>query len=297
MLTCPIWFLVLSVTLVNVGQIDCQSAADTSGSVNVIRSVVVEEAEIGIHDKEQTTSLKMIPLKYPSFHQKDLLEADAQQRIIMRFKLKDKKTQEPLNPHQVFVQFIHDKSREEVFYVAKATDNLFKFDLNLAQRAKDFPESGMYTLNLIVGDQAIDNPFIWKVCSVKFTLAKKTEQTGEKAPWMVTHYEPKPEIQHVFRPQEKRPPTVVSDTFSVLALLPALILAIIWLKLGVNLSNFSFSLSALAFHGGTLSVCILYTLFWLEMNMFTTIKCLLGIGLIIFLSGHRVLSQLASKSI
>lgn len=281
--------LALSVTLV--GQSDCQL-----DSTKAMRSVIVEEVEIGIHDKDQTTSLKMNHLKYPSFHQKELFEVDAQQRIVMRFKLKDEKTQEPLNPHQVFVQFIHDNSKEEVFYVAKSTDNVFKFDLNLAQRAKDFPGSGMYTLNLIVGDQAIENPFIWKLCWVKFTLAKKATETTEKASWMETYYEPKPEIRHVFRPQEKRPPTVVSDTFSILALLPVLILAILWLKLGVNLSNFSFSLSALAFHGGTLSVCILYTLFWLEMNMFTTIKCLLGVGLIIFSTGHRVLSQLVGKS-
>ncbi|XP_074603695.1 dolichyl-diphosphooligosaccharide--protein glycosyltransferase subunit 2-like [Brevipalpus obovatus] len=278
---------------------DSRLVGHTSGQVSVIvvTSLTVEEAEIGVHDKDQTTSLTMIPLKYPSFHQKDLLEADAQQRIIMRFELKDKRTKESLNPHQVFVQFVHDNSKEEVFYIAKATDNLFKFDLNLAQRAKDFPASGIYTLNLIVGDQTIENPLVWKVCSVKFTLSRKTEEVSDKAPWMMTHFKPKPEIRHVFRPQEKRPPAFLSDAFSLLALLPALVLVVLWLKLGVNLSNFSFSLSALAFHGGTLSVCILYTLFWLEMDMFITIKYLLGIGLVIFLSGHRVLSQLANKNI
>lgn len=54
----------------------------------------------------------------------------------------------------------------------------------------------------------------------------------------------------MFREPEKRPPAFVSNLFTGLCLAPVLLLFILWAKLGVNISNFPFSFSAVIFHLG-----------------------------------------------
>ena len=57
-------------------------------------------------------------------------------------------------------------------------------------------------------------------------------------------------FQHQFREPEKRPPTIISNLFTVLCLVPLLVLFIAWLRLGANMANFPLSLSAVGFHAG-----------------------------------------------
>ena len=55
---------------------------------------------------------------------------------------------------------------------------------------------------------------------------------------------PKPEIAHMFREPEKRPPAVVSNAFTILCLAaPFAVLFGAWAKLGVNISGFTVSIS------------------------------------------------------
>lgn len=54
----------------------------------------------------------------------------------------------------------------------------------------------------------------------------------------------------MFREPEKRPPAFVSNLFTGLCLAPAFLLIILWAKLGVNISNFPLSISAITFHLG-----------------------------------------------
>ncbi|XP_053213850.1 dolichyl-diphosphooligosaccharide--protein glycosyltransferase subunit 2-like [Panonychus citri] len=263
-----------------------------------LATVKVEKAEIGIADKDQSGPLKTTPLQFPQYSS-NILEVDQQQKVILKFSLKDTNSNEPLTAHQVFVQVLNDESKKEHVYVAEmetGTDT-YKFDLNLAQRGKDLGfNSGLYHISLIVGDSMINNPFVWKLASARVTFTSGQAQAlQDKGPWMKSTYSPKPVINHIFREQDKRPPTFVSDTFALLTLVPVLILFGLWAKLGANLSGFSFSLSGLLFHLGLGSIFALFTCLWLQLNMFTTIKYLLGLGLITFLSGHSLLSKLASK--
>lgn len=99
---------------------------------------------------------------------------------------------------------------------------------------------------------------------------------------------------HQFRQPEKRPPTIVSDTFTVLLAVPFVILLAAWVKIGVNFHGLQFSLSALVFHATLAAIFALYAMFWLRMDMFTTLKCLIGLGVVAFLSGHSLLRSLAA---
>lgn len=54
----------------------------------------------------------------------------------------------------------------------------------------------------------------------------------------------------MFREPERRPPAFVSNLFSGLCLAPVLLLLILWARLGINISNFPLSFSAITFHLG-----------------------------------------------
>ena len=108
-------------------------------------------------------------------------------------------------------------------------------------------------------------------------------------------YEPKPEIQHVFREPEKRPPTIVSDAFTGLIVASFGLLLLLWIRIGANVSNMSISLAALGFHAGLASIFGLFFVSWLQLDMFQTMKCLSGVAVLTFLSGHSLLKGLSSK--
>lgn len=143
---------------------------------------------------------------------------------------------------------------------------------------------------MIIGDASLSNSFKWELAEVelKFPSDSKREQTNPIRSTL-------PEIHHQFREPEKRPSRFVSDLFTGLCLIPLVILFILWGKLGANIKNFPFSLSAIGFHLGLGSILTLFGVFWLRLNMFDTIRYLLVLGLITFLCGNKLLRYIASK--
>lgn len=106
---------------------------------------------------------------------------------------------------------------------------------------------------------------------------------------------PRPEIIHQFREPEKRPSRFVSDIFTALCAAPLLVLFILWSRIGVNVSNFSFSLSAIGFHLSFGAILGLFALFWLQLNMFETLRLLIPLSIVTFLLGNRFLRSLAAQ--
>lgn len=106
---------------------------------------------------------------------------------------------------------------------------------------------------------------------------------------------PKSEIIHQFREPEKRPSRFVSNVFTALAAAPLLILFILWSKLGINVSNFSFSLSAIGFQLSFAGILTLFGLFWYQLNMFETLRYLIPLLIVTFIFGNRFLHACAAK--
>ncbi|CAG2103181.1 unnamed protein product [Medioppia subpectinata] len=152
--------------------------------------------------------------------------------------------------------------------------------------------NGLYEISLIIGDAVISNPIQWKIASINLQLSSSHSPSTEEA---VSPFVSKPEIKHLFREQEIRPAPVVSNAFSILVLLPIVILFGLWLKIGLNFSGFPFTLSALVFHTGLALIFGLYICFFIKLNMFQTCKYLTGLGVITFLAGHSLLSRLAKN--
>lgn len=77
--------------------------------------------------------------------------------------------------------------------------------------------------------------------------------------------------------------------------MPLVLLLGLWIKIGVNVNGLPISIAAVVFHTSLAAIFALYVMFWLKMNMFTTLKCLWGLGVIALLSGHSLLRSLAQQ--
>nr|CAG4643903.1 EOG090X04WQ [Lepidurus arcticus] len=261
--------------------------------VVVLTQVKLEEAEISVADADQSTAPRAKKVTYPS-KLSGALEADFQQKVLLRFVLRDQRSADLMTVHQAFVKLTNSETKQEIVFVAEPDINdVYKFDLEVNAKAKEFGSlSGLYTIDVIIGDAVISNPFVWSMADVKLTFT----QTGVKPKDSLIMYQPKPEIKHMFREPEVRPPSIVSNSFTLLTALPLVILLGMWMKLGVNVSNFPLSASALAFHVSLGGIFALLLCFWLQLNMFTTLKYLLALGVITFITGNRMLAHMAAQS-
>uniref|UniRef100_A0A8C0U903 Dolichyl-diphosphooligosaccharide--protein glycosyltransferase subunit 2 n=2 Tax=Paridae TaxID=9153 RepID=A0A8C0U903_CYACU len=261
--------------------------------VKVSTEVGITNVDLSTVDKDQSIAPKTTRVAYPA-KAKGSFTADSHQNFALSFQLIDVNSGAELIPHQTFVRLHNQKTGQEVVFVAEPdSKNVYKFELDTSERKTEFDSaSGTYTLYLIIGDATLENPILWNVADVVITFPE------EDAPSTVQSknlFVPKPEIQHLFREPEKRPPTVVSNTFTALVLSPLLLLLILWIKIGANISNFSFAPSTIVFHLGHAAMLGLMYVYWTQLNMFQTLKYLAILGGITFLAGNRMLAQKAVK--
>lgn len=259
--------------------------------VKVLGKVRVDTFELGIGDADSSTGMKTHKLVHPN-KAKEALAADAQQKIVMKWVLVEEASKKPMLVHQAFVRFENAATNEEIIFVAEPdSTKTYRFDLDLSVRGVDFVHrSGKYAVELIVGDAAISNSFRWSLGEVSLKFGQEEKPKAE-----CQLRKMKPEIKHMFREPEKRPPMVVSNLFTLLCAAPLAVLLIVWLKLKVNISAFPLSLSAVGFHGGLGAILFLFFVFWKQLNMFETIKYLLPLGLFTFICGNRLLRAIAAR--
>lgn len=265
-------------------------------SIRVLGRVKVASLEIGVGESESSSNVKKQTVSYPS-KLATVLNADHLQKVVLKTGLVDETSNKPITVHQAFVLLEHKDSKEEIIFIAEQdSSKAYKFDLDVGARGADFGHrSGIYSLTLIVGDASISNSFKWHVADIDLKFgrdagADTTESNNNTR-------QPRPEIIHQFRQPEIRPPRFVSDVFTALCAAPLLILFILWAKLGVNVSNFPFSLSALGFHLGLGSILGLFGLFWYTLNMFETLYLLAPISLFTLFFGNRLLRTIASRKL
>ncbi|KAE9589914.1 putative dolichyl-diphosphooligosaccharide--protein glycotransferase [Lupinus albus] len=205
-------------------------------------------------------------------------------------------------PHQAFFKLRHETKVEHIF-VVENTNKKFEIVLDfLGLVEKLFYLSGKYDIELTVGD-AVMNSFLRLLGHVELDFPEAPEKAARPPPAAVdpySRYGPKAEIAHIFRVPEKRPLQNLSLTFTGLILLPFVGFLIGLLRLGVNLKNFPSSTVpatfAILFQLGVGAVLLLYVLFWLKLDLFTTLKTLGFLGVFLLFVGHSTLSHLASTS-
>ncbi|KAG2593757.1 hypothetical protein PVAP13_5NG012606 [Panicum virgatum] len=251
--------------------------------------IKVDKAEIGISDNDAGTveSVQKLDLLKDT---KVSLSANHLQKLRLSFQLTT-----PLGhtfkPHQVFLKLKHESNVEHLF-VVPGSARQFKIVLDfLGLVEKFYYLSGRYDLELAVGDAAmLDLP----------EAPEKAPRPPAQAVDPFSKFGPKAEISHIFRSPEKRPPKELSLAFTGLTLLPFIGFLIGLVCLGVNLKNFPSlpgpAAFASLFHAGIGAVLLLYVLFWLKLDLFTTLKYLGFLGIFLVFVGHRTLSYLSSVS-
>ncbi|KAI6182128.1 hypothetical protein M3Y97_00346800 [Aphelenchoides bicaudatus] len=220
---------------------------------------------------------------------------DGKQQLQLKFKIVDDKAQ-PVTVHQAFVIFIHSTTKQEIAYVSEADTQtkVYTFELNLKNHAKEFGGlSGLYNIHLILGDSKVTNPVNWNFADIQLKIP--SVKAAEVPKSQVIDYEPKPEISHVFRTPEARPPSFAADIFAILCAVPLLICIISWLRIGINFGNLPVSLWPIGFHVGLTAIFGLYVLFWIKLNMFTTLKYLAFVSVPTYFFGQRLFNSLAAQ--
>lgn len=254
----------------------------------VLGRVKVHSLEIGVAESDTSSSIKKQSVAYPQLLD-GTLNADSTQKILLKTVLIDEGTTKVITVHQAFVLMSNLETNEEIIFVAEQDSNkAYKFDMDVGSHGAEFRyKSGNYKLHLIIGDSSISNSFNWHVANVVLKFPQESD-ISMKLPIRNTL----PEIEHMFRPPEKRPPRFVSDVFTGLCLTPLVLLLIFWGKLNINLSNFTFELSTIGFHLGFGGILTLFAVFWVNLNMFQTLRLLIPIAVFTFICGNRLLRRI-----
>ncbi|KAJ7972635.1 dolichyl-diphosphooligosaccharide--protein glycosyltransferase subunit 2-like [Quillaja saponaria] len=275
--------------------------SQTHVQIYVTGIIKVDNAEIAVLDSDlgSIETQKKLDL---AGNDVVLLSANHLQKLRLSFQLTS-----PLGhafkPHQAFLKLRHESKVEHVFVVGNAGKK-FEIVLDfLGLVEKFFYLSGRYDIQLTVGDAIMENSFVRHVGHVELDLPEAPEKAARPPPQPVdpySKYGPKKEITHIFRSPEKRPAKELSLSFLSLTFLPFIGLLVGLLHLGVNLKNFPTSAVpatyAILFHVAIAAVLLLYALFWLKLDLFTTLKTLGLLGAFLMFVGHRILSHLASTS-
>lgn len=243
-------------------------------NARVLGPVAVKSFDIGLSDADGSSAPKLEKVNYPNKVSKRL-QGDSGQNLLVKFTLSRQ-------VHQAFVRLSSGK-KEIIFVAGQESNNQYKVEADLGQ---ELPVSDVFDIELIIGDSIVTNPFRWSVGEIE---VKITNPQSAGSPKIVRG--PKPEIVHMFRQPDKRPAKAVSLLFTALTAAPFLILLALWAKIGVNLGNFS--ARAVPFHLGFGAILGLFTLFWLQLDMFTTCAWLIPVGSFTFFTGHRFLSYVA----
>ncbi|KAL2556926.1 Dolichyl-diphosphooligosaccharide--protein glycosyltransferase subunit 2 [Forsythia ovata] len=263
--------------------------------------ISVDHAEIAILDSD-LGSVEMQKKLDLSGENAVALSANHLQKLRLSFQLTTP-FGHTFKPHQAFLKLRHESGVEHIFVVGNSGKK-FEIVLDfLGLVEKFFYLSGRYDIQLTVGDTVMENSFLHLLGYLELDLPDAPEKAARPPPQPVhpySRYGPKAEITHIFRAPEKRPPRDLSFVFMGLVLLPffGFVAGLFYLR--ANLKNLPKSTVpatfAMLFHLGIAAVLLLYTFFWLKLDLFTTLKALGFLGVFLTFVGHRTLSHLASTS-
>ncbi|XP_042017581.1 dolichyl-diphosphooligosaccharide--protein glycosyltransferase subunit 2-like [Salvia splendens] len=277
------------------------SGGRTRVLVHITGVIKIDNAEIVILDGDRGSVENQKKLKLPGDNAV-ALSANHLQKLRLSF---DMSTPfgNAFKPHQAFLKLRHESGVDHIFLVGNSGKK-FEIILDfLGLVEKFFYLPGRYNIQLTVGDADMENSFLQPLGFVELDLPDAPEKATRPPPQAVdpySRYGPKAEITHIFRAPEKRPAKELSLTFLGLVLVPFFGFLAGLVQLGANLKNFPKSTVpstfAILFHLGIAAVLALYTLFWLKLDLFTTLKALGFLGMFLMFVGHKTLSHLASTS-
>jgi len=262
----------------------------------VFGQAAVTDVQLLVSDSQDTQDLaegRKYKVDYPTSLD-HALTVESFQHLLFTFKLKNQGSGKSLLPQQVFVTL--SNARDEVILIAKHDGKQYSVSVSFEDVADNFyGGSGEYSLTLTVGDAFVQNPISWKVAALNVNYPAKYKRTIPSSPFVA-----KPEIVHMFRQPEKRPPKTTSFAFTLAVLSPIVFLLVGFLRVGANISNFPFSgtafLYAIGFQGCFGSILGLFVLYWLQLNMVQTLLYLTVLSVPTVFFAQKALTNLAVQS-
>ncbi|CAG8559478.1 7308_t:CDS:2 [Acaulospora morrowiae] len=214
----------------------------------------------------------------------------------MIFIIQDKQTEKGFLPHQTFAVLTSEKTGDQITLIVHVRDNgKSKFELDMNSAPKELTSPGNYSFDLIIGTFSHNHPIKYHIGTIEIDVPSSPPK-----PTSVV-YGPKPEISHIFRPDEKLPPIWLSSAFVLIVLTPWIFLIGAWMHLRVNVSLItkmpSFPLSSLLFLSSIIAIEFLFYKYWTCLNIFQTLSFLTGLGILTFFTGKRALSSVQESRI
>ncbi|EPS42201.1 hypothetical protein H072_3939 [Dactylellina haptotyla CBS 200.50] len=201
-------------------------------------------------------------------------------------------------PHQIFLLAKDAESGLETFFPFDVKES-GKARLDLTQ--KEIPlallTSPSLTLTVAIGSFGQATPLSVEIATVNLSLDAATKKSLAEPP---LKYGKLNEIHHIFRPEPRSPPKIISLVFlvGVLACLPALFGA--WFALSANVSHLPkalaaspiaqpvFFLSLLAFEG-------VFFAYYTKINIFQALAAVAIISPVTMISGSRALREVRAR--
>ena len=281
---------ILSVRVVPDTKVAYYQPTSNDMSVSIVSSVTVSGVNLVISDSPNSKdNTRKQELKYPN--NLSMGSVGLNQHLSLSLRVKNEKTTKPLVVSQVFLRVFNEKSSKEIVIASAPKGTLYSFQINLSKYQDFFSQGGLYQFFLIVGDAHIEKGIFWNA----FHFEMDENPSGVKA----SIWQDKPDIEHLFRQPEKRPPAIVSLFFAALVLSPILLIFV-----GLTFTGFHFgklpglgSIYYLLFIAGICLIAFVIVLYWLALNMFTALYYISILLVATVFVGQRALRSKALSSI
>eukprot|EP01123_Difflugia_compressa_P012162 TRINITY_DN5108_c0_g1_i1.p1 TRINITY_DN5108_c0_g1~~TRINITY_DN5108_c0_g1_i1.p1 ORF type:complete len:706 (-),score=150.19 TRINITY_DN5108_c0_g1_i1:75-2192(-) len=266
--------------------------------VQVVAAVGLTDGTISVSDNADRDQQG----KVYSFEQekqlKNGLDLKSNNFLLISFKVRNTVSGRSVSVHQTFVKITNTQTKQTTFYVVPQEGQTYTLQLSVAKLGTKFGyESGDYTIELIIGDSFISTSLRWVLAKATITFESKSQQSTRAV--VVDPFAPLPVIEHKFRPAALRAPEYMTNIFTLLVLIPLVLLIVAFLRFGANISNYPtrglLPLYSLFFVGGYGSMLGLIVIYWLSLKLFTAVgyTVLLSIPTIFF--GNLVLHSYAQQ--
>ncbi|KAF4974324.1 hypothetical protein FZEAL_8753 [Fusarium zealandicum] len=201
-------------------------------------------------------------------------------------------------PHQAFLILTESSGLEAPFPLTikasgKGTVDISHKDLPVQLLLTDVPIKA----SLVLGSFGSSKPLISPIFDIEIQLDPNAPTPQYEAP---VRYGSRAQINHIFRPDPKSPPVVISLAFvlAVLATIPALFIG--WFALGANVNHMSKALGAapishVVFFGSIIAIEGTFFLYYSAWNLFQTLPVVGLLGAVSLLSGSKALSEVQSR--
>mmetsp|Transcript_29972 Transcript_29972/g.42131 ORF Transcript_29972/g.42131 Transcript_29972/m.42131 type:complete len:672 (+) Transcript_29972:75-2090(+) len=261
--------------------------------LKVLGAVSVSDAQLTVAASADSDDVSAGKKYKPTFGKQldDVVALKSGEHLFLHFNLKSG-SGKAMTAQQVFIRIANDQF--ETILPVKGSTKGYTAHINPEDLDDFYGESGVYTVDLIVGDSFIQNPFQWTVAKVQITF------TGSHATRPENPFNAKPEIKHMFRAPDRRASPFLSFVFTIAALAPWAVLVIGLPLVGANIRNFPIGTHtpfAFAFQGCLGLVLLLIAYYWFGFaNMFQTLQT---IGLVLIpgvFFAIQTLNHLATKS-